>query len=728
MDAIDKRKILIVDDVPTNLNLLIEILMNDYKLVCATNGKDAIKLASNSQPDLILLDVMMPEMDGYEVCRCLKSDEKFKDIPIFFLTANTEEEEEEKGLSCGAVDYISKPFSATVLQHKIRIHIELKLHRENLQKIIKKRDTQVSDSNARLHQETAERLQIQKDLIEQQAYFSQLFEKSPHAIMILEPSGKIVEVNQGFEKIFGYPEEELKGRYDINCIVPEEMIPENEIFYQSILAGNTISKETFRFNRKRELIPVSFLGYPAVVNGKIEGLFVLYKDISERKKFEAQILHQAFHDPLTAIPNRALLMERILRCLERSKRRQQYQFAVLMIDLDDFKSVNDSLGHLAGDKFLIQLSTAIKKQLRATDTIARMGGDEFAVLLEDFSDPKEVLRIVERISKKARETYTVDRNEIRISASIGIVIETKTYASAEEILRDADIAMYRVKETGKSGYKIFEKKMHQKTMESLKMQRDLRLAIENQEFVLHYQPIISVAQKAMVGFEALIRWEHPTKGLVGPNEFIQVAEETDFIIPIGRIVIEQACRQLKKWHEEIPGASHLTMNVNISTKQFLDEALIRFIQKTMAECNLAPGTLNLEITESLLMNKANAILAKLAELKESGVKVVLDDFGTGYSSLAYIHDFDIDSIKVDRSFINDMEQDGGSIEIVKTILGLCKNLNLGVVAEGVENASQLSLLNQLNCERIQGFYFSRPLAAPEATKLIRNWDYDSLMK
>ena len=719
MNDFTKRKILIVDDIPTNITVLTEILMSDYKMVCATNGKDALKLAASSIPDLILLDIMMPDMDGYETCRQLKSYDRTQNIPIIFLTAKKEEEDEVKGLELGAVDYISKPFSSVILKHKIRIHMELELHRNNLEEIIQERTIEISKSHEKLHQEITERIQVQKALIEQRAYFLQLFENSPQAIMIVEPDGKIVEINKGFEKIFGYAAKEIKGQYNKNLIVPEDMIAEDETFHQNILSGTIINKETFRLHKNGELIPVTFLGYPAIVKDNIEGLFILYQDISARKRFEAQMLHQSFHDSLTGIPNRALLMERLTRSLERSKRRNDYHFAVLMIDLDNFKSVNDRIGHLAGDKFLMQFSDKIKQCIRSTDTIARMGGDEFALLIEEFNGPQEVFKIAKRISNIGKSSFVVEKNEIKISASIGIVLETKSYDSAENILRDADIAMYRVKETGKSNFRIFKKKMRKMTLESLKMQSELRHAIFNDELVLYYQPIVSAETHELLGFEALVRWQHPDRGLVGPNLFIPLAEETNLILPMGQFVTREACRQLKQWHDNIPGADKLFMNVNVSPKQFMDGELTTFIINTLEENKLSPKFLNIEITESVINKKAKSMISKLSILKDHGISVFLDDFGTGYSSLSYIQNFQIDSIKIDRSFINDIDHDNGSIEIVKTILALCKNLGLGVVAEGVERKTQLDLLKGLNCDKIQGFYFSRPVNKESAAKIIQ---------
>ncbi len=718
----DRHTIMIVDDVPSNITILTEILMTDYAIVCATNGEDALKVASISVPDLILLDIMMPDMNGYEVCRRLKSDEKTKDILIIFLTAKTEEEDMVKGLELGSVDYISKPFSSIVLKHKLRIHIELKEHRENLEEIIKEKTIEISSSHQKMHQQMTERIQIQNKLIEQRAYFMQLFENSPQAIMIIDSDGKIIEINKGFEKIFGYKMDEIEGLHDKSLIVSEELTEENDTFIENILSGKIVSTETIRFHKDGSEIPVALLGYPAYVNNKVKGLFIMYKDISERKKFEEQLIHQAFHDSLTGIPNRLLLKERIINAFERAKRKEDYNFAVFMIDLDNFKSINDSMGHQAGDKFLAQFSSQLEKSMRATDTVARVGGDEFAILLEEFKDPDEVYMIAERISTIGKTTFFYKGREIKISASIGIVINSKDYDNPDKILRDADIALYRVKDTGKSSFKVFEKTMHKRTLDYINMRNELRHAITNNNIALNYQPIVSLSHQKLLGFEGLARWKHPEKGEIYPDHFIPVAEETGLIKPIGQAIIKEAVCQLKRWHDTIPGAEDLTMNVNISIKQFMDDTLVDFIIDTMEDIDLAPSFLNLEITESLLLDKTDYIFSTLSILRNFGINVVLDDFGTGYSSLSYIQDFKIDSIKIDRSFIVGIEKNGGSAEIVKTILSLCKNLELGVVAEGIETVEQLEILQSIDCEKGQGFYFSKPLDKDNSSRLIEEWD------
>ncbi len=847
-DMVPKHKILIVDDVPTNITVLTEILMSKYKMICATNGLDALKVVASSSPDLILLDIMMPDMDGYEVCRRLQDDANTKNIPVIFLTAKSEEEDETKGLEIGAVDYISKPFSPAILKNKIRIHLELKQHRDHLEELVRSRTLQITKSNEKLQQEIAERvraqdalkeseeqyrivfentatataiiekdyrislvnsefesltkypreeienkmglgqfaskndpslmseydriLEIRSELIpracetelvdssgitkpiylslsalpgtecgvisiidlsslkiaqdaftKQRAYFLQLFESSPQAILFINTDGKIVEINKSFEDLFGYKVEEIKGQYNKHITVPEDLISEDEVFHRNILARKIISKETYRENKNGNLIPVSILGYPIEINDQVEGLFIIYTDISQRKDFEAQLQHQAFHDSLTGIPNRILLLERLERALERSRRREEYTFSVLMVDLDRFKAVNDSLGHLAGDQLLKKISSQIQDCIRATDTIARLGGDEFAILIEEFKDPKEVFQIAKRIQSVAEASYIIERNEVCISASIGIVLETKSYKTAENILRDADIAMYRAKESGKASFKVFNKKMHEVAVESLKIENELRRAIQKDELTLYYQPIMDIKGSTLLGFEALVRWIHPDKGVIVPDKFIPIAEETGLIIPLGHMVIKKACRQLKEWQKTYPKVEKLTMSVNISVKQFMQVDLTDYISKTLHENNLKPDCLKVEITESLLMKQTKSMIDKLNTMKDIGIEVVLDDFGTGYSSLSYIQQFPIDNIKIDRSFIKglDSETEEDSREIVKTIINLSKSLGLGVVAEGVERESQLDLLQSLKCDSVQGFYFSKPVDKNAAAELIKQY-------
>ncbi len=546
-------------------------------------------------------------------------------------------------------------------------------------------------------------------LFKERAYFEKLFESSPQAIVILDPDGRIQNANRGFGLLFGHDPEAIIGQRNRDLVVPEDRIEEVKSFNNVILNGHSIRKETYRKHRNGHLIPVSLLGFPIKVNGRIEGIFYIYNDISERKSFEAQLYEKAFYDFLTGIANRVLFLERLQRALERSQRRPDYRFSVLLIDLDRFKWVNDSLGHLAGDNLLIEISKRFTGSVRAMDTVARLGGDEFAVLIEEYSSPAEVINIAKRIQIEAQKPFHIESHEVHISSSIGIVIKTSGYQQPENILRDADIAMYRAKEMGKARFKVFNQKMHELVFEKLKMENELREAIAKDQLTLFYQPIMSVERKKLEGFEALVRWNHPVQGIISPVKFIPIAEETGLILPLGRWVMEAACNQLKRWHEEIPGGQDLSISVNISGKQFLQRDLIDFIIQTLHNTGLDAHHLRVELTETVLMEHANTAVEQLRRLKSIGVKIAIDDFGTGYSSLSYLQRFPIDCLKIDRSFIDRLGIVEEKTEIVKTILALARNLKIGVIAEGVETNGQLSALYDLRCDNAQGYLFSKPV-------------------
>ncbi|CAN2041617.1 diguanylate cyclase [Candidatus Magnetomoraceae bacterium gMMP-15] len=553
----------------------------------------------------------------------------------------------------------------------------------------------------------------------QRAYFHQLFKNSPLAIVLIGVDGKIIDINKGFEKIFGYKIEEIKGQYNRHILVPDDMITETKTFNKVILNGKSIHKETYRKHKDGRLIPVSVLGYPIRINEKIEGIFYIYEDISERKSFEQQLYHQAFHDALTGTPNRILFMERLERAVERRKRRSNYSFAVLLIDLDRFKLVNDTLGHLAGDALLIEVSERFNSCIRSVDTAARLGGDEFAILLEEFKTNQEVIRISKRLKEASEKVFIIEDNEVHISSSIGIVMNTKRYDNAKDILRDADIAMYRAKELGKARFKVFNKKMHEMAVASLILENDLRSAINKNELRLYYQPIVSVGSQEIKGFEALVRWKHPLRGIISPDEFIPIAEETSLIIPLGQWVIAEACRQMKEWQEIIPGSENLTVSVNVSTKQFLQRDLLDFIIEVLDETAFDPKCLKIELTESTIMKDPKSAVEQFNRMKAIGLQILIDDFGTGYSSFSYLQKFPIDYLKIDRSFISGPGCEKENAEIVKTIVALARNLGLSVVAEGVESESQLNILKNINCNNAQGYLFSKPVDKYDAEKLIK---------
>lgn len=441
-------------------------------------------------------------------------------------------------------------------------------------------------------------------------------------------------------------------------------------------------------------------------------------DITERKRAEEKLAHDAVHDGLTGLPNRKKLMERLARSIKRIKYASGYGFAVLFIDLDRFKTINDSLGHKAGDELLLVITEKLNELVRPSDMVARLGGDEFVVVLENVRSKERVSQIAERILSKLQTPNEIAGQQIYASASIGIVLASAVYDQPDDLVRDADIAMYRAKVKGKARFEIYDSKMHSGAVSLLQMEMDLRRAIDNNRFTLNYQPIVSLNSGKIVGFEALLRWNHPTRGNIPPTEFIPIAEETGLILPIGSWVLHEACSQMQKWQEKYSFADSLIVNVNLSARQLEQKDLVEQIAKILKETKLNPSCLKLEITESVIMKNAEETITKVMKLREMGVRLSIDDFGTGYSSLSYLHRFPIDTLKVDRSFINLIGAEGEHSEIIQTIITLAFNLGMDVVAEGVETAEQLEFLRKVNCSYGQGFYYSRPVTNLAAATMI----------
>jgi Amt family ammonium transporter len=555
----------------------------------------------------------------------------------------------------------------------------------------------------------ADQKKIQDAFYAQRTYFRELFDKSPQATVLLDDKGIVIEANREFEVLFGYKTTEIIGQQIHMFIVPHDLMEENETIHQSAIKGRVVRKETVRKHQSGRLIPITLLAYSIQVREHLEGLFCIYQDISERKAFEEQLQHRAFHDLLTNIPNRALFMERLSRALERSKRRKDYGFAVMLLDLDRFKSINDRFGQPEGDKLLVEISNRIQTCLRTVDTVARLGADEFAVLIEEFTSREDVFDIKSRIDSTVRRPVSINSQPVAITNSTGIVLETHAYQAPEEILRDVDLALYHAKEKGRGQYAVFNKQMLEKAVEALKTEYELRQAIDNNQLLLFYQPIVSVDSGKLKGFEALIRWDHPVRGVVTPGEFIGIAEETGLIVQIGEWAIREACRQISEWKQKMPSPFDLTVNVNISAKHFMQKDLGGLIQEALEEFQVSPRFLKIELTESVLMGDSQMVVQKLGLIKALGIQLVVDDFGTGYSSLSYLQQLPIDILKIDRSFITGLNQEAESGAIVKTVINLAKHLGLQVVAEGVEEDLQLAYLKELACDLAQGYLISRPM-------------------
>ena len=616
------KVILIVDDNPNNLKLLFDFLKESgFKVLVAKDGESAIEKLQEVSPNIILLDVMMPGIDGFETCYRLKASVATKDIPVIFMTALTDRVDKVKGLSMGAVDYITKPFQQEEVLARVQLHLRLR----NLTKTLE-------DQNVLLKEEIEARREAEAAL---QKLTSELEERV---------ASQTAELRQA-------------------C---------NELQQAQV-------------------------------------------QLLER---EQKLGHDAFHDALTGLPNRAWFMNRLQQAIDLSYRGEDYLYAVLFIDLDRFKVVNDSLGHLVGDELLKSIARQLQVCLRHRDAVARFGGDEFVILLEDIQDIDEPKRVAERIQNQLRQPFNLNDYEVFTEISMGIIVSTMGYDRPEDVLRDADIAMYYAKAQGRGRYEVFDPAMQTVAMTRLQLENDLRRAIALQEFCLHYQPIVSLSTGQLSGFEALVRWDNPSGRIYPPAEFIPVAEETGLINELGWWVLQEACHQISIWQQQFPQTPPLAINVNLSGVQLKQVNLLNRIEEILQQTGIPSYCLKLEITESCILETVSREEKMLKQLKALGILLCIDDFGTGYSSLSRLHEFPIDTLKIDRSFVSRIGADNSGVEIIQTIVTLARSRGMDIVAEGIETPTQLQKLGELGCELGQGYLFSQPVDSEKASELL----------
>jgi PAS domain S-box-containing protein len=578
--------------------------------------------------------------------------------------------------------------------------------------------------------------QTRRKLAEREQLFQLISENAADMIALVDSEGHRLYNSPAYEKVLGYSAEELKSTSSLEQIHPDDRPRVLQAAAKAKMTGHGERVE-YRIRHKNGSWRVLESTASVVLNsrGETEKLVIVNRDITERKRAEEMLVHNAFHDGLTNLPNRALFLDRLQHALTLSKKHANYKFAVLLIDIDEFKIVNDSLGHSAGDELLIAIGERLTESVRRVDTVsrprvnelpertgddtlARLGGDEFTVLLDDIRDPVEAVRVAERIQAELAVPFKVKGQELVLSASMGIASSATAHTQAEELLRDADIAMYRAKRGGRARCEVFDAGMHATAVKRLRLETELRHALEQDEFRVHYQPIVSLKTGKITGFEALTRWQR-ADGIASPVEFIPVAEETGLIIPMNRDLLREACLRMLSWQEQFPTNPPLTLSVNVTPKEFAQEDLAQEMGKVLTETGFDPENLHVEIVETIAMGDAEKSGSALARLKGLGVHLSIDDFGTGYSSLSRLRRIPVDMLKIDRVFISHMDTDAESREIVRVIIMLAHNLGLKVVAEGSETQEHVDLLKQLDCEYTQGYFFSRPGDYQAMTQLLQ---------
>ncbi len=564
----------------------------------------------------------------------------------------------------------------------------------------------------------AKQERISQALQESEEYFRNAFDHAA-GMAVVSPEGKWVQVNASLCRILGYTENELLSD-DIQSIThPDDLA--NDMSKLDQLIDDQIRNyqlEKRYFHRNRNIVWVlQSASLIRDVQGLPRHVVLQIQDISDRKAAEDLIRHAAFHDSLTGLPNRTLFADRLSMAIERAKRTPDFRFAVIFLDLDRFKVLNDSLGHDCGDQLLVDLARRLENCVRTVDSVARLGGDEFVILLDGISSIVDATTIAERIQGSLKEPFDFDGQKFFTTASMGIASSAQGYDRPEDIFRDADTAMYKAKTAGKARHELFDVKMHTRALQALTVENELRDALDHGEIRPYYQPIVSLVTGEIVGFEALARWFHPERGLISPADFIPLAEDSGLIVPIGQLILKQACDQTAEWQSRFD-RPELSISVNLSTKQFRQSLLISEVRQILQESGLRKGTLKLEVTETMVIEDLVAAVEMLSQLRKIGIQISIDDFGTGYSSLSYLHRFAFDFLKIDRSFISRMTKDKESLGIVKTITTLATELSKSVIAEGVETIQQRRILSLIGCQYAQGFLFSRAVDADEAGDLI----------
>lgn len=678
--------LLLVDDRPENLVSLEAILEDPRReLLCASSGEQALEMLLSHEIALVLLDVQMPFMNGYEVARLMRSNRKTRGIPIIFITAIERDEAAAiRGYQAGAIDYITKPVNALVLQSKVGLFLELDTARRRLQQAYIRLDNT-------------------------KAYYESMLNAAGEGVVGIDRQGIIKFVNPAALAMLTATPDEVIGCNisQLEVALPPAEREEGDPLIERLLRNVSMTTEEAWFRRiDGSRFLASFCRSPLA--GKVDGEVMIFQDITERRALEEELRQQTVTDFLTGLGNRNAFKSALHAALEHA-RRSGGHVALMFIDLDHFKRINDNLGHEVGDLLLKAVAIRLREQVRAYDGVARLGGDEFTIVLGDLEFPDDAGTVARKILNALRQPFALgDGLEVIVSASIGISTFPGCGEDAEALMRTADVAMYQAKRDGRNLHAFYLPEMNARGHGMLILEQALRQAVESESFVLHYQPQIDLRTGCLVGLEGLMRWSHGER-VIEPSVFVPMLEDHGLMVRAGLWVFTTGCRQRLDWDEMLP--EDCTIALNVSARQFADKFLVHAIDRMIRQLGLPPGKLELELTESILMSTSDTMHGVLAALKGMGIRLSVDDFGTGYSSLAYLKQFPLDALKIDRQFIMNLTHSGKDAAIAASIIQLAHNLGLKVVAEGVERAEQVEMLQQMDCDIAQGYYFSRPIPA-----------------
>jgi diguanylate cyclase (GGDEF)-like protein/PAS domain S-box-containing protein len=694
--------ILIVEDekiVARDLQLALEDLGYQVAAI-ADSGELAIQQATDLRPDLMLMDIRLAgEMDGITAAQTIVER---LEIPIVYLTAHSDEQTLARAKTTRPLGYLIKPFA----EQELRAVVEIALYKHEME------------------------LRLQENA----QWLSTVLHSIGDGVLTTDAEGLITFLNPVAEKLTGWSCAKAMGRpsQEVFKLILENnrKILDNPIT-NALKTGKAVTLPPFTLLVRRDGIEIPIEDSVAPISqhkgtvpiqndtGKITGAVVIFRDVTQQRQNAKKLHRHAFYDNLTNLPNRLWFRERLTDAVERFKRQPDYLFAVLLLDLDRFKVINDTMGHPAEDQLLAAVADRLVRASRVMDTVTRLGGDEFAILLECLKTEQEAFKVAERILKELSLPIYIDNQEVFTNASIGIVMGSSHYEDIAELIRNADIAMYRAKAQGQGLYEVFDADMRDQIMEASRIERDLRRGLQRNQFVVYYQPVVSLATENAIGVEALVRWQHPQRGLMAAGEFMPIAEDTGLSVMIDWWVAREACQQVKNWQDQYPELSSLRLSINLSGLQIIQPVLVERISHILTMTELDPQDLTLELTETTLIEKPEQATTVLKKLDQLGIRLSLDDFGTGYSSLSYLQRFPVKSLKIDRSFVHKMETDSESLEIVRATVSLGKTLGLAVVAEGIETAPQLDLLKQMGCDYGQGYYFAQPCPPLQAIDWLR---------